>query len=66
MILFREFADYLKMLVPYPAETVEQLTDEQYVASAVDVLFRRTSAVAIKANPVSSRSSTIDTFGSAD
>jgi uncharacterized RDD family membrane protein YckC len=49
LILFREFAGYLRGLVPYPAETVEQLTDEQYVASAVDVLFRRTSQNAIKA-----------------
>jgi uncharacterized RDD family membrane protein YckC len=50
LILFREFAGYLKTLVPYPAETVEQLTDEQYVASAVDVLFQRSSRIAMKAN----------------
>ncbi len=43
LILFREFAGYLKVLVPYPADIVEQLTDEQYVRNAVEVLFRQTS-----------------------
>lgn len=38
--LFRELADYLKQLVPYPAETIEGLTDEQYVRDVADVLFR--------------------------
>jgi uncharacterized RDD family membrane protein YckC len=68
LTLFREFADYLKSLVPYPAEAVEQLTDEQYVASAVDVLFRRTSSSAVKSNAASIEIhlQKIDTFGSAD
>jgi uncharacterized RDD family membrane protein YckC len=43
LVLFREFADYLKELVPFPPDILEQLTDEQYVRNAVDVLFRQTS-----------------------
>jgi len=39
LVLFREFAGYFRDLVPYPAEIVEQLTDEQYVRNTVDVLF---------------------------
>jgi uncharacterized RDD family membrane protein YckC len=66
LALFREFAGYLKALVSYPADTVEQLTDEQYVASAVDVLFRRVNTIAIKANPGHAHSSPIDTRSSAD
>ncbi len=50
LALFHEIAEYLKSVVPYPADVVEQLTDEQYVASAVDVLFRRTPTNAIAAN----------------
>ncbi len=65
LVVFREFAGYLKTLVPYPADIVEQLTDEQYVANAVDVLFRRTTTVTLKSNsvPVIQR---IDTLRSAD
>jgi uncharacterized RDD family membrane protein YckC len=66
LALFREFAGYLKTLVSYPADIVEQLTDEQYVASAVDLLFRRVNTIAIKANPGHAHSSTIDTRSSAD
>ena len=40
LVLFREFGEYLKNVVPYPAEIVEQLTDEQYVRNTVDVLFQ--------------------------
>lgn len=43
LILFHEFSQYLKRVVPYPAEIVEQLTDEQYVRNAVDVLFQHNS-----------------------
>lgn len=50
LILFHEIAEYLKTLVPYPAEIGEALTDEQYVASAVDVLFRHVSASPVKSN----------------
>ena len=48
LILFREFGEYLKNLVPYPAETVEQLTDEQYVRNTVDVLFQRSSLASLR------------------
>ena len=53
LVLFREFADYLKALVPYPADVIEQLTDEQYVRNVVDVLFRHTSldTTALKTKP---------------
>ena len=43
LILFREFGEYLKNVVSYPAEIVEQLTDEQYVRNTVDVLFQHNS-----------------------
>lgn len=38
--LFAELAGHFKRLVPYPPEAVEQLSDEQYVRNAVQVLFR--------------------------
>jgi uncharacterized RDD family membrane protein YckC len=38
--LFAEMADYFRGVVQYPAEVVEQLSDEQYVRNAVEVLFR--------------------------
>jgi uncharacterized RDD family membrane protein YckC len=41
LVLFRELADYFRELVAYPAEVVEQLSDEQYVRGVVDVLFTR-------------------------
>jgi uncharacterized RDD family membrane protein YckC len=40
LVLFREFGDYLKNVVSYPADIVEQLSDEQYVRNTVDVLFQ--------------------------
>jgi hypothetical protein len=42
LALFREFADYFRSLVPYPIEVSEQLSNEQYVRNAIDVLFQRT------------------------
>jgi uncharacterized RDD family membrane protein YckC len=42
LTLFRELADYFRGLVQYPAEAVEQLSDEQYVRNVVEVLFART------------------------
>jgi uncharacterized RDD family membrane protein YckC len=45
LALFREFGAYLKSVVPYPAEIVEQLTDEQYVRNTVAVLFQHSSLV---------------------
>jgi uncharacterized RDD family membrane protein YckC len=45
LTLFRELADYFRGLVAYPAEVVEQLSDEQYVRNVVEVLFARTKGV---------------------
>jgi hypothetical protein len=42
LVLFRELADHFRALVVYPAEVVEQLSDEQYVRGVVEVLFTRT------------------------
>ena len=41
LALFRELAEHFRSLVEYPAETIEQLSDEQYVRNAVEVLFLR-------------------------
>ncbi|SRR6266446_1184139 len=38
--LFHELAQHLKVLVPYPAETIDGVTDEQYVRNVADVIFR--------------------------
>jgi uncharacterized RDD family membrane protein YckC len=38
--LFRRLAAYFQKLVPYPPEAVEQLSDEQYVRNAVEILYR--------------------------
>ncbi|MEO7794922.1 MAG: RDD family protein [Thermoanaerobaculia bacterium] len=38
--LFAELAAHFRLRVPYPPETVDSLTDEQYVRNVVDVLFR--------------------------
>jgi len=40
LALFGEMAEYFRGLVEYPAEVVEQLSDEQYVRNVVEVLFR--------------------------
>jgi uncharacterized RDD family membrane protein YckC len=37
--LFGEIADRFKLAVEFPAESVEGLTDEQYIRNAVDILF---------------------------
>ncbi len=42
--VFRELAVHFRSLVPYPADVVEQLSDEQYVRNVVEVVFGRTSA----------------------
>jgi uncharacterized RDD family membrane protein YckC len=39
LVLFNELADHFRALVAYPAEAVEQLSDEQYVRGVVEVLF---------------------------
>lgn len=41
--LFGEMARRFKGLVEYPADVVEQLSDEQYVRNAVEILFRSAS-----------------------
>jgi uncharacterized RDD family membrane protein YckC len=38
--LFHELAQHFKTLVPYPPETVDGVTDEQYVRNVADVIFR--------------------------
>ncbi|MCI0744166.1 MAG: RDD family protein [Verrucomicrobia subdivision 3 bacterium] len=38
--LFAELADHFRRLVPFPAEAVEGMPDEQYVRNVVDVLYR--------------------------
>ncbi len=38
--LFGEMAEYFRGVVEYPAEVVEQLSDEQYVRNVVEILFR--------------------------
>ena len=37
--LFHELAEYFKKLVPYPADTTEGMTDEQYVRNVADGIF---------------------------
>lgn len=38
--LFADLAAHFQALVPYPAETIESVPDEQYVRNVVDILFR--------------------------
>lgn len=38
--LFSQLAGYFRPLVTFPAETVEALSDEQYVRNAVEILYR--------------------------
>jgi uncharacterized RDD family membrane protein YckC len=42
--VYADLAAYFRALVTYPAEAVEQLSDEAYVRDAVEVLFRREGA----------------------
>jgi uncharacterized RDD family membrane protein YckC len=53
LALFGEMAEYFRGLVEYPAEVVEQLSDEQYVRNVLEVLFRK--EVASSQYPVASR-----------
>jgi uncharacterized RDD family membrane protein YckC len=41
LTLFSEMAEYFRGVVEYPAEVVEQLSDEQYVRNVVEVLFKK-------------------------
>jgi uncharacterized RDD family membrane protein YckC len=47
LTLFRDLADHFKSLVAYPAEIVEQLSDEQYVRDVVEILYTRSARSAI-------------------
>ncbi len=40
MELFRDLAEYFRKLAPFPESAVEGLTDEQYVRSALRVIYR--------------------------
>ena len=40
MVLFGEIADHYRGLVEFPPEASEQISDEQYVRNAVEILFR--------------------------
>ncbi len=44
--VFREIADYFRSLVDFPEESVAQLTDEQVVRNAVEILAGRTNSSA--------------------
>jgi uncharacterized RDD family membrane protein YckC len=44
--LFAELAAHFRALAAYPPETVEQLSDEQYVRNAIDVVYRREAGTA--------------------
>ena len=39
--LFRSFAEFFEGLVPFPAEVTEQISPEQYVRNAVEILFTK-------------------------
>ena len=41
LTVFSRLADHFRSLVEFPAEAVEQLSDEQYVRNAVEILYRR-------------------------
>lgn len=41
--LFRELRDYFSVLVTFPTELTEQITDEQYIRNVVQVLFQRSA-----------------------
>jgi uncharacterized RDD family membrane protein YckC len=38
--LYRQLAQHLRSIVPFPEETLEGMTDEQYVRNIVDLLYR--------------------------
>lgn len=41
LALFGEMAEQFRGLVEYPAEVVEQLSDEQYIRNVVEILYKR-------------------------
>ncbi len=40
LAVFAELAAHFRALVPYPADLVEQLADEQYVRNVIEILYR--------------------------
>jgi uncharacterized RDD family membrane protein YckC len=40
--LYRQLAQHLRSIVPFPEETLEGMTDEQYVRNIVDLIYRPT------------------------
>jgi uncharacterized RDD family membrane protein YckC len=40
LVLFADLAAQFRSLVPYPADLLEQLADEQYVRNVVEILYR--------------------------
>jgi len=42
--LFADLAEHFRSLVEFPAEAVEQLSDEQYVRNVVEILYRSANA----------------------
>jgi uncharacterized RDD family membrane protein YckC len=40
LAVFADLASYFRLLVPYPAEIVEQIADEPYVRDVLEVLYR--------------------------
>ncbi len=54
LALFEDMAGHFRGLVEYPAEVVEQLSDEQYVRNVVEILFRSTSEKRSSQQPVAS------------
>jgi uncharacterized RDD family membrane protein YckC len=50
--LFRELAAYFRSLVEFPEAAVEGLTDEQYVRSALRIIYNRPTTPQVMASPV--------------
>jgi hypothetical protein len=54
--LFRDLAKQFRAMVPYPAEIVEQLSDEQYVRDVVEILYTRATSYTLARAVTSSKS----------
>jgi uncharacterized RDD family membrane protein YckC len=55
--LFRELAQHLRSMVAFPEESLEGLTDEQYVRNIVDLVYRPAEEVRNKKSEVRSQKS---------
>lgn len=55
--LFRELAKHLRSIVAFPEESLEGLTDEQYVRNIVDLVYRPVEEVGNKKSEVRSQKS---------